>query len=94
MRVFITGATGFIGSAVVKELVGAGHEVVGLARSEASANNLVASGARAHIGSFEDVESLRKGAAGANGAIHLAFFHKITDPSLCNTTSNFSRGTA
>jgi nucleoside-diphosphate-sugar epimerase len=92
MRVFVTGATGFIGSAVVRELVGAGHEVVGLARSETSARTLIAAGARAHIGSFEDVDSLRKGAAGANGAIHLAFFHKISDPGFSTRLRIFLGG--
>jgi nucleoside-diphosphate-sugar epimerase len=82
MRVFVTGATGFIGSAVVKELVNARHEVVGLARSEESAKALAALGARAHRGSIEDMDSLRKGAAGSNAAIHLAFFHKLSHASL------------
>jgi nucleoside-diphosphate-sugar epimerase len=78
MRVFVTGASGYIGSAVVKELLNAGHEVTGLVRSKESAEILAAMGARAHIGSIEDVENLRKGAADAEGAIHTAFFHKIT----------------
>ncbi len=82
MRVFVTGATGFIGSAVVKELIATGHEVVGLARSEQSAKPLIALGAKAHIGSIEDLENLHKGAAGADGAIHTAFFHQITHMSL------------
>ena len=78
MRVFVTGATGFIGSAVVKELLNAGHEVTGLVRSEKAAEALSSMGVRAHIGSIEDVEGLRKGAADAEGAIHTAFFHQIT----------------
>jgi len=82
MRVFVTGAAGFIGSAVVKELLNAGHEVTGLVRSEKSARFLNAIGARAQIGSVEDVESLRKGAKSANAAIHLAFFHKLSHASL------------
>jgi nucleoside-diphosphate-sugar epimerase len=82
MRVFVTGASGYIGSAVVKELLNAGHDVTGLVRSKQSAEVLIAMGARAHLGSIEDVESLRKGAADAQGAIHTAFFHGITHMSL------------
>jgi nucleoside-diphosphate-sugar epimerase len=82
MRVFVTGASGFIGSAVIKELLDAGHEVTGLVRSKQSADVLEAVGVRGHIGSIEDVESLRKGAADAEGAIHTAFFHQITHMSL------------
>lgn len=82
MRVFVTGATGFIGTAVVRELLEAGHEVTGLARSQQSGQALTALGARVHIGSIEDLEGLRKGAAGANAAIHLAFFHKISHINL------------
>jgi nucleoside-diphosphate-sugar epimerase len=77
MRIFVTGASGWIGSAVVPELIGAGHEVVGLARSEASAQRLESAGAMVQRGDVDDPDGLAKAAADSDGVIHLAFQHEV-----------------
>jgi nucleoside-diphosphate-sugar epimerase len=79
MRVFVTGASGHIGSALVPELLGAGHQVVGLARSDASAAKLITAGAEVQRGTVEDLDTLRQASSAADGVVHLAFDHQAAD---------------
>ena len=89
MRIFVTGSTGFIGSRLVPELIGAGHTVLGLTRSEAGAEKLRAAGAEVQYGDLEDLGSLREGAAKSEGVVHLAFIHDFSNfQKVCEVDRN------
>ena len=103
MKVFVTGASGFIGTAVTRELIGAGHKVLGLARSEESAKLIINAGAEVHQGTLEDTDSLKSGVAKADAVIHLGFNHdfskfaencemdRLAIEALCNELSGSNR---